>query len=137
VNKRRSARILVAVLALLAGSAAAWSGCLRADAGTMAASHAGHGVPTHCEGPAVHHSGGTHAGSLCLVDHPALAGGALPGETFHSKVDKSAPDFHPPPGALLGAWIPPPRESATSGRSGVIPPWLPTTLVQLRMLLLD
>ncbi|MFZ5654523.1 MAG: hypothetical protein ACOY42_09030 [Pseudomonadota bacterium] len=137
MNKRRSARILVAVLALLAGSAAAWSGCLRADAGAMAASHAAHAVPAHCEETKVHHPGCAHAGPLCVADHPALAGGALPGETFNNKADKSGPDFHPPPGALLGAWIPPPRESTTSERSGVIPPWVPTTLFDLRMLLLD
>lgn len=137
MNKRRSARILIAMLALLAGTAAAWSGCLRAHAGTMAASHAGHPVPAHCEGPAVHHPGCTHAGPLCLADHAALAAGVVPGETSNNKAGKSAPDFHPPPSALLDAWIPPPREAASSGRSGVIPPWLPTTLFDLRMLLLD
>jgi hypothetical protein len=134
VNKHRLARILVAVLALLTGSGPAWSACLWTGAEAMAASHAVPAVPAHCEEPAVHHPDCTHAGPLCLADHPAFAGAALPGKS-PAGAEQPTPDALPP---ALPPWVavstapigPPIRVSG-------VPPRIPTTLVQLRMLLLD
>lgn len=148
VNKRRSARILVALLALLMGSGPAWSGCLRAGAEATGASHAGHAEhaahaahaahadPAHCGGLAAEHPGCTQIGPLCLADHPPLAAGLVPDKS-PAGADQQAPDLLPPPAVparglafATAQFRPPPRAL------GVLPP-LPVTLVQLRVLLLD
>lgn len=134
MNKRRPHRMLVAALVLLLISGVAWSGCLQTGAET--AISAAPALPAHCEGMEAHHAGEGRLSADCASACPGCALGAVVGEAL-IKAEKPMPDF--PPFAAAGhdhSVQRVPRVLARIWPRVAPPPFLPVTLVQLRVLLL-
>lgn len=138
MNRHLAAKLLIAVLILPVGMSSAWCGCLNASLAADIPDHATQAAGG-CDQPMAHDEDHTGTGSACEAGHPGCMVDAGSGESMLSgKTEIPAPDFKFQP-VLQANGFPehPDLPPLLIPDRLDIPPVAATTLVALRILLLN